>query len=76
MADPTREIFVMVGDGSHLMLNSELATVFFSVEKLSLLSLITMAMAVLTGFRMPVVENPLIIFLKTVKEGDGILLSI
>ena len=26
MADPTREIFVMVGDGSYLMLNSELAT--------------------------------------------------
>ncbi|HXG29957.1 MAG TPA: 3D-(3,5/4)-trihydroxycyclohexane-1,2-dione acylhydrolase (decyclizing) [Nevskiales bacterium] len=26
MADPSREIFVMVGDGSYLMLNSELAT--------------------------------------------------
>lgn len=26
MADPSREVFVMVGDGSYLMLNSELAT--------------------------------------------------
>jgi 3D-(3,5/4)-trihydroxycyclohexane-1,2-dione acylhydrolase (decyclizing) len=26
MADPARDIFVMVGDGSYLMLNSELAT--------------------------------------------------
>jgi 3D-(3,5/4)-trihydroxycyclohexane-1,2-dione acylhydrolase (decyclizing) len=26
MADPSRDVFVMVGDGSYLMLNSELAT--------------------------------------------------
>jgi 3D-(3,5/4)-trihydroxycyclohexane-1,2-dione acylhydrolase (decyclizing) len=26
MADPTREVFVLVGDGSYLMMNSEIAT--------------------------------------------------
>ena len=26
LADPTREVIVMVGDGSYLMLNSEIAT--------------------------------------------------
>lgn len=34
MADPTRDVFVMVGDGSYLMLNSELATSVMLGQKL------------------------------------------
>jgi len=34
MADPAREIFVMVGDGSYLMMNSEIATSILLGQKL------------------------------------------
>ncbi|MBK1670763.1 3D-(3,5/4)-trihydroxycyclohexane-1,2-dione acylhydrolase (decyclizing) [Rhodovibrio sodomensis] len=34
MADPSREVFVMVGDGSYLMLNSEIATSVMLERKL------------------------------------------
>jgi 3D-(3,5/4)-trihydroxycyclohexane-1,2-dione acylhydrolase (decyclizing) len=34
MAEPDRDVFVMLGDGSYLMLNSELATSVMSAQKL------------------------------------------
>jgi 3D-(3,5/4)-trihydroxycyclohexane-1,2-dione acylhydrolase (decyclizing) len=34
MAEPNRDVFVMLGDGSYLMLNSELATSVMSAQKL------------------------------------------
>jgi 3D-(3,5/4)-trihydroxycyclohexane-1,2-dione acylhydrolase (decyclizing) len=39
MAEPKREVFVLVGDGSYLMLNSELATSVMLGEKLTVVVL-------------------------------------
>ena len=39
MADPTREVFVLVGDGSYLMMNSELATSVMLGHKLTVVLL-------------------------------------
>lgn len=39
MADPTREVFVMVGDGSYLMMNSEVATSIMLGHKLTIVLL-------------------------------------
>jgi 3D-(3,5/4)-trihydroxycyclohexane-1,2-dione acylhydrolase (decyclizing) len=39
MADPTREVIVMVGDGSYLMMNSELATSVMLSQKLTIVLL-------------------------------------
>lgn len=39
MADPTREVFVLVGDGSYLMMNSELATSVMLGVKITLVLL-------------------------------------
>lgn len=39
MADPAREVFVLVGDGSYLMMNSELATSVMLGHKLTLVLL-------------------------------------
>ena len=39
MADPTREVFVLVGDGSYLMMNSELATSVMLGHKLTIVLL-------------------------------------
>jgi 3D-(3,5/4)-trihydroxycyclohexane-1,2-dione acylhydrolase (decyclizing) len=39
MADPSREVIVMVGDGSYLMLNSELATSVMLGQKLTVVLL-------------------------------------
>ncbi|HEU6441832.1 MAG TPA: 3D-(3,5/4)-trihydroxycyclohexane-1,2-dione acylhydrolase (decyclizing) [Microvirga sp.] len=39
MADPTREVIVMVGDGSYLMMNSELATSVMLGQKLTVVLL-------------------------------------
>jgi 3D-(3,5/4)-trihydroxycyclohexane-1,2-dione acylhydrolase (decyclizing) len=39
MADPSRDVFVMVGDGSYLMLNSELATAVMLGAKITVILL-------------------------------------
>jgi 3D-(3,5/4)-trihydroxycyclohexane-1,2-dione acylhydrolase (decyclizing) len=39
LAQPEREVFVMVGDGSYLMLNSELATAVMLGQKLTVVVL-------------------------------------
>ena len=39
MADPNREVIVMVGDGSYLMMNSELATSVMLGQKLTIVLL-------------------------------------
>src|SRR3712207_5915444 len=39
MADPSREVIVMVGDGSYLMMNSELATAVMLGQKLTIVLL-------------------------------------
>ena len=51
MADPRREVIVMVGDGSYLMLNSEIATSVMLGLKLTIVCSTTAASAASTGCR-------------------------